>query len=372
MCERFAVKKNARNLYLKRGSWWFAQQVKGKRQWINLHTNDEAEAVRFRRLARANPIIRPETGLLPDVDAYVEYKVKNRLHSKNSADTKVLCLRAFARWLPETATLANVTSEQCDGFYRAVQQPGFDQDTRRKLKEPPRPASESTAHGYMMTLRAFFRWAVETRRVRFDNPVTRLEFGRVDHKVRRGFIDKAAKNFLIASATNDDLRFVLFCGFDAGLRRDEIAEARRDWFDLKGGNLQVRNAKKPPRLRAGERKFRVKNGKERHVPLTHPFCTFLKKYLEGLHPLDFVLRPEVRHGTARYRYDVRRPFGEFVAEQRMPFVTQHVMRHSFASNLKIAGISIAKIADWLGDTERATEKNYSHLMPHDQDIHALT
>ena len=61
-----------------------------------------------------------------------------------------------------------------------------------------------------------------------------------------------------------------------------------------------------------------------------------------------------------------------MAAQKMPSVKQHVMRHSFASNLKIAGKSIAKIADWLGDTERVTERTYAHLLPDDEDIHALT
>lgn len=47
--------------------------------------------------------------------------------------------------------------------------------------------------------------------------------------------------------------------------------------------------------------------------------------------------------------------------QQLSWVTPHVMRHSFASALKTAGKSIAKIADWLGDTERVTERNYAHL-----------
>lgn len=115
----------------------------------------------------------------------------------------------------------------------------------------------------MMTLRAFFRWAVEVRRMRFDNPVAQLEFGRIEHKTRQTFCDKATKNALLAAATDNDLQFVLYyCGFDAGLRRDEIAEARRDWFDLKGGSMQVRNAE-GTRLRASERKFRFCYATER-------------------------------------------------------------------------------------------------------------
>ncbi len=61
-----------------------------------------------------------------------------------------------------------------------------------------------------------------------------------------------------------------------------------------------------------------------------------------------------------------------MTQQRLPQVTPHVMHHSFASNLKIASKSTAKIAEWLGDTERVTERTYAHLMPDDEDIHALT
>ena len=315
--------------------------------------------------------MRPETGLLPEVDAFINYKRSKQRYSKNSADTKVLILQAFARWLPASASLATVTAAQCELFHQAVQRPGFDTENRRKLKKPPKPASEVTAHSYMMTVRAFFRWAVEVRRARFDNPVERMDLPRVEHKNRTDFCDKATKNALIAAATNDDIRFVLYCGFDAGLRRDEITEARRDWFNLQRGSLQTLNAK-GRRLRQGEREFRVKNGKQRHVPLTHPFRAFLETYLQGREPLDFVLKPDVKHGASRYRYDFRRPFDVFVAKQGLPRVTPHVMRHSFASNLKIAGKSIAKIADWLGDTERVTERNYAHLLPDDEDIHALT
>ncbi len=240
-----SAKKNARNLYLKRGSYWFGQQVKGKRIWVNLQTSDEAEAIRRVRLVRADPIMRPAVGLLPEVEAFVSSKRSKGRYSKNSADTKVLILRVFARWLPATATLTNVTPVQCESFYQAVQTPGFDTENRRKLKKPLKPASETTAHSYTMTLRAFFRWAVEVRRSRFDNPIERLELARVEHRARKEFCDKATKNALLAAASNDDLRFILYCGFDAGLRRDESSEARRDWFDLNRGSLQVRNADGP-------------------------------------------------------------------------------------------------------------------------------
>ena len=39
------------------------------------------------------------------------------------------------------------------------------------------------------------------------------------------------------------------------------------------------------------------------------------------------------------------------------------MRHTFASLLAIAGVSIFKIAQWLGDDVRVVERHYAHLLP---------
>jgi integrase len=54
--------------------------------------------------------------------------------------------------------------------------------------------------------------------------------------------------------------------------------------------------------------------------------------------------------------------------QAVGWVTPHVMRHTFASLLAIDGKSIYKIAAWLGDTVRVTERVYAHLCPQDGDV----
>ena len=47
------------------------------------------------------------------------------------------------------------------------------------------------------------------------------------------------------------------------------------------------------------------------------------------------------------------------------------MRHSFASNLATAGVSIFKIAEWLGDDVRVVQRTYAKLAPADGDIQVL-
>jgi len=353
--------KHAPNLSLKRGTWWYAKQTNGVRPWVNLHTADEAEAVRRVRNLQKSPLLRIlTTGLRAEVAQFVAYKVRRREFSRDSASTKVLILNRLADWLPKQATSATVHPDDLSRFY---------DELRNEV-------SDSTAEGYMTTLSSFFRWAVEVKRTRLDNPIAKVDIVHAEHISRKRFCDKKTKNGLIAAAPNDDLRFINFCGFDAGLRRGEISEARVDWFDVKEGSLHVQRSI-GKRLRSEpdgriEREWRPKYNKERVIPLTRPFRKFLKRYLKDRDPLDFALMPDVKHHIWRYRYDIRRPFGDFMREQKMPWVTPHVMRHSFASNLKTAGISNAKIAEWMGNSERVTERTYAHLKPDDRDIHVLT
>ena len=347
------------NLYTQAGKFYYARQINGSRPFIPLNTSDEAAAIRMLRDLERSPLLHDlASGVNADVNRFISYKRGRRAYSPDSAGTKALILHKFAGWLPQGARTADVTTRQAQDFY---------EELRERV-------SVSTAEGYMMTLRSFFRWSVEVARLRVDNPIAKVEIERAEHIARKAFVDKRTKKRLIADAANDGLRFIMFCGFDAGLRRGEISEARRDWFELRhgGGSLHVQRSI-GRRLREGEREWRPKYNKERVIPLTRPFRAFLRKYLRALEdPLDFALHPEIGHGTWRYRYDIRRPFSDEMKRQGVKWVTPHVMRHSFASILKTEGESIAKIAEWLGDTERVTERTYAHLRPDDRGIHALS
>jgi site-specific recombinase XerD len=342
-----------KNLYLKRGNYWFARQVAGKRSWVNLQTRDLADAIKKSEELFDNPILNTGNLLEDDIKAFVAHKLAQNRYSRNSATTKVIALNQFADFMPDTATLQAVTAKHADMFYRTLQ----------------KRVAESTAQGYMMTLRSFFRWAVEVKRARLDNPVKVVQLARHDPTGRTKHVDKATKNKLITNATDDDLKFILYCGFESGLRKDEIIEARVDWFDNE--SVHVRKAE-GTRLREGELRFRIKDRDERSIPLTAPFREFLKGYLKNKEPIDFALQPKVKHGKARYRYDFRRPFEDYMKAQKYDWVSPHVMRHSFASILATAGISIFKIAAWMGDDVRVVQRNYAHLLPGDKDIHALT
>lgn len=341
-----------RNLYSQRGRLYYAKQVKGARPFIDLQTTDEAEAVRRIQEIRLNPIVYAAgEGLAVEARQFIAYKEGKRQYTRDSAKTKIIPLLALATKYPNERA-ATITVRQLEAFYASL------------LAK----VSESTAEGYMMTLRSFFRWTCEVKRWRFDNPVKKIEIIYADPIIKKEFCSKELKNRLIADSPNDDLMFIQFCGFDAGLRRGEISEARVDWFN--DSVFIQRSVGK--RLQPNEREWRPKYNKERVVPLTEPFRAFLQRYLKGKAPNDFALRPEIPHGEWRYRYDFRYPLQDYWKIFHRRVMSAHIMRHSFASILKTEGKSIAKIAEWLGDSERVTERRYAWLKPDDVDIHALT
>jgi integrase len=143
------------------------------------------------------------------------------------------------------------------------------------------------------------------------------------------------------------------------LRKSEIIAARVNWFDLRAGLLHVQN---DPASR-----FILKDRENRAIPLTKKFQRFLGEYLAGREPNSYVLKPEQAKGKTEYRYDFKRLLYTHFKHCGVT-CSIHDMRRSFASNRVSHGVSIYKVARWLGDGVLVVEKSYGHLAPADKDI----
>ena len=175
---------------------------------------------------------------------------------------------------------------------------------------------------------------------------------------RKNWIRKEEVARILDSAGGDrELKFALLCGFDAGLRREEVSEARVNWFDLGEGLLHVSNN--------GD--FVTKDRNNRTIPLTDRFAEFLRGYLAGRDSSQYVLAPEKTVKGSRYRYDVNKRVRSHFERLKVN-CTFHDMRRSFASNRASAGQSIYKIANWLGDGIEVVNRSYGHLAPKDDTI----
>jgi integrase len=335
-----ATSKLTRGLYRRGKTYWLNFQKDGKRRFITLETDDPLEAVRRASEMRAFEFPDQPTAMSRAIDDYLAEKRRLNIYSKATARVHGAALREFAERV-EGRPLDAISERLAGEHYAALQA----------------RASETTAQIHMRALRAFFNWCVSEKLCRVS-PLKGVRLAKIDQPARVKFCTKVERDALLKAATTDDLRFILLCGFDGGMRKNEIIEARVGWFDLKGGAVHLQNTPT----------FRLKDREARTVPITKRFATFLRKYLKGRAAGDFALRPEVKHGKGTYRYDFHRPYNDFMVAQEMRWVTAHVMRHTFASLLVQAGVSIYKVARWMGDGVAVVEKHYGHLAPKDADI----
>ena len=339
MSKRKSQRGKIKGIYQRGNIFWYGRMVGSKRIQVSLQTSDYAEAVARALDIRADPFLITADPLRAEIEAFIDYKVRQNEYSVASVESKRYALKEFASFVKK-ADPATVTPADVDRFYQKL---------RARV-------AESTAQGYITTLRSFFNRLLETRKVR-TNVVKAVKLARVDTKGRTDYCTPALRDKLIAKCNRDDLKFVLFCGFHAGLRKKEIIQARPDWFDLESGLIHVRKTET----------FRPKDRDERTIPMTKTFKTFLKEYGKRS---PFMLHPEVPHGKSLYRWDFRRRWAEYMAEHKCPGLTPHIARHTFASLLASAGVSIYKIAQWLGDDVRVVQQHYAKLLPKDADIEA--
>jgi integrase len=329
----------------KRGNiFWYRCQRDGKRAQISLETGDETEAIARVAIIKTSGVLEARSDFDAEAATFLAEKRAMGRHTERSTAWFKETLTPFSKFVGNKPC-AQVTQKDIELFYAHM---------RTHL-------ADTTAKGRMGAIRSFFSWAKKTRR-RFDNPTVEIKNPRISQPARTIYATKEQRDAIIAAASDDvDLKFMLLCAFHAGMRLNEISEARWDWFTVTGGSGFVMIQKTDT--------FVPKNKRNRTVPLTNTFRNFLIAN-DVTTQTGFVLRPnKVR--THKYRVCVRSPWGIHMRKCGFKY-SPHVGRHTFASLLAQTGqIGMHKIAEWLGDTLEVTTKHYAHLAPHDNSINLI-
>lgn len=317
--------------------------IGGKQLRVTLATEDEAEAYRRAATIKAGPDEYDSKVWAAELAAYLADRTAKGRMSATTNTLRSAVLTQFAKMAAVTAPRF-VTAPVIQRWYNWLR-------TRTK----PAAVSEETAQTYVRWLRTFLSY-LGKKGYPMRMPAA-LELPRVKRRMRQPFCTAEQVAQLIAAATDDEMRFILYAGFHAGLRRGEIAEARPEWFDLKNGLLSIERSET----------WEPKDRDNRTIPLTKDFAAFLEKW--GLKS-PFLLEGKKmnRPRRWRYRYDFRKPFDALMAGHGMEWVTPHTMRRTFASLKVSAGVSLYKVAVWLGDMESVVQDHYGYLLPKDAEI----
>lgn len=336
-------------LYKRGEVFWFQPGMKyGIRPAaFSLDTSDLATAQRLAHEARAQPPTLARPGrFLREAEAYLKARAKLGEIRDTEVNNRMIFYRRFNRECDEV-DLERLTTIKLQYWY----------DQRAKQICP------NTVNQYLQHLSGLFDWLIAQKRLR-TNPAKEIKRVRRVKATRKVWLPLDQANALIEAARPDpELCFILFAGFHAGMRKIEIVEAIPAWLDLNPRAITI----------SPHGYFRPKDSEERTVPLTKAFREFLNDYPNRR--ARYLLQPDRKKGKHRYRYDFKRKLENFLGEHGLRSgpnaINTHDLRRSFASNLVSKGISIYKVAKWLGDDIETTQKRYAHLAPHDDDISAL-
>lgn len=168
------------------------------------------------------------------------------------------------------------------------------------------------------------------------------------------------------------------CGCYLGLRVEEIIMLR--WQDLSLDATDPKTGEPRPVCHITPNGgWQPKDGEARDIPISTPLLAVLKQHRQAE---GYLLQAEKgRPGRPRggkgwiYRYDPKKVWKrvmKLVTAAKGREITMYGMRHSFASNFLIAGISDVKVARWLGHADtRMVHRHYGHLLSYDGDINAV-
>ena len=173
--------------------------------------------------------------------------------------------------------------------------------------------------------------------------------------------DERDRLLAVAEAKGRDFHLLVACGVFLGLRKAELNALTWSNIDFEKKVAQVANTEE----------FTTKSGKPRAIPICEELIAILQRYrqLGG-----FVLAPKKKYRTgARYRWEFRNGFRDMVeaAKLDISIITPHALRHTFASTLAQRGVSLYKIAAWMGHDTAQVTAMYAHLTAYDEDISRL-
>lgn len=394
-------------LYLRGKIFWFQPPMsEGLRNPpFSLETEDENTAIAKVLEWRKSPELREAGRWAVEVDAYLKERVDLGKMSPLIVESRRYLLLSFARrWNVERAS--QVTTAMVQAWYKELSKGVPQEDGSLQIY------ADRTCEDYVAIVRPFFSWLVAGQALA-SNPAKGIKMRRVMKVAKKDFVDRfGVRRFLAAARLETrraraalrrvkkkqresgdprtqryaelelqsaiEMELFLFMGFDAGMRKNEMVEARAGWFS----KVAINVSKTPT--------FTPKDRDERSIPLTNRFRRFLRReFSKGL-PAPWVVAPakvKKPDSKGKYRYDPKKKFSLFFerwgkgdkgvvsVKGRIPNI--HMLRHSFASNRLIGApdrngvvhkADPFRVAEWMSISMEMLQFHYGHLLEDDPEV----
>lgn len=270
-------------------------------------------------------------------DLFKEYRISRHADGwrPRGIAAYVRQLELFAEWLGESPTLADITRERVVEY----------KDDIGQRWEPP------TISQALSAVRSFCRWTID-RGLRADDPTHKLRWPKRLESLPRALDSEEIAALWKAIQIPEELledepaywwlrrnRRAIFLMLYAGLRISEVATLKWKDVDLKRRYLVVRQGK---------------GGKDRTIPL-HATLHAELLATKRQPPNDAVAgRPDGRPMSAKSLAHI---FERWLPARGV-FISAHVLRHTFATELLRSGADLRAIQELMGHESLETTQRY--------------
>lgn len=337
--------KNGKGCYLRGKTWWFYYSHNGTQYKESSHSTLKSDA-EYLRACRIKEI--REGGQLPDQQIkHLKAKVSTLANEyealiKNQAGypAKKVFLKAiraeFGHLLVKELTLQQIESWQT----RLLTTP------RPPLKgqtEPQAPLVAASVNRRLACLLHMLTKGHEYGYLRKDQLDRLRKVKLTKNEVRRERYLTAKECQQLISVSPANLAPVIIFALNTGCRKSEILGLTWDRVDLLNKTIHL---------------DKTKSGKPRDIPINTTLHELLKNQVRRIDS------PLVFHNDDGKRWaDLKRSFATACRRAKLLDFRFHDLRHTFASQLVMAGVPIASVSKLLGHATLTMTMRYAHLAP---------
>ena len=243
----------------------------------------------------------------------------------------------IGRWLKEMAERPRHVRGRAGKEARALPGPASDEEKRRR---------RATANRTMTVLRAALNQAFKDGEIDSDVAWRAVKpFKEVETARLRYFTQDEVRR--LVNAAQGEFRDLFNAALFTGCRYGELRQLRVGDFNPDAGTVFVAQSK---------------SGRARHVVLTEEGQGFFRQIAAG-RSSDALMLAKADGSAWRSSHQLRPMEGACIAG-RIGKAGFHILRHTAASHLVMAGVALAVVAKNLGHADsRMTERHYAHLAP---------